>query len=50
MNWKQHLFEIDIFYNIINVFTVTFELILDNISIHFLSNQSINLADPKFFE
>ncbi len=49
MNRQQDLFEIDIFYNIINVFTVSFELILDDKSIFIFLNQSISLADPKFW-
>ncbi len=43
---EQHLFEMDIFCNIINVFTVTFDKF-----IVFLQNKSINLflssSDPK---
>ncbi len=42
MNRQQDLFEIDIFYNIINVFTVSFELILDDKSIFIFFFKSIN--------
>ncbi len=47
---RQHLFEIEIFCNIINVFTVTFDQFnasLMNKSINFFQ---INLTDPRLFE
>ncbi len=47
---EQHLFEIETFWNIINVFTVTFDqfnVSLMNKSISFLKKKK-NLTDPKF--
>jgi len=49
---KQHLFKIEIFYNIINVFTVTFHQFnasLMNKSINFFQKIIITYTQPKFF-
>ncbi len=46
---EQHLFEIEIFCKIINVFTVTFDqLNVSLIIIHFLEEE--NLTDPKHLD